>query len=122
MARDLCGFVGRLLLALLFLAGAAQKARDPAPVMALLDGAGWPEGLVWPALAFNAAAGLMLIAGLWLTPLALTLAAYCAVTSWFHFQPDDPWQISIFVKNWAITGGLLCLAANGGGRWRLGPR
>ena len=41
---------------------------------------------------------------------ALSLAAYCAVTSVFHFIPGDPWQMSIFVKNWAIAGGCLALA------------
>jgi putative oxidoreductase len=38
-------------------------------------------------------------------------AAYCAATSLFHLQPQDGWQMSIFVKNWAIAGGLLSLAA-----------
>ena len=50
---------------------------------------------------------------------AAALAAYCAVTSLFHFIPDDSWQMTIFVKNWAIAGGLLVLAAQGGGRWQL---
>jgi putative oxidoreductase len=33
------------------------------------------------------------------------------MTSWFHLLPDDPWQMSIFVKNRAIAGGLLVLAS-----------
>ena len=40
---------------------------------------------------------------------ALALAAYCAATSAFHFIPGDGWQMSIFVKNWAIAGGCLAL-------------
>ncbi len=102
--------LGRCLLALLFLGGAAQKAGDPGSVMQLLAAKGLPEWLVWPALAYNALAGVMLIAGWWLGPLALSLAAYCIFTSWFHFLPDDPWQMTIFVKNWAIAGGFLVLA------------
>jgi len=39
------------------------------------------------------------------------LAAYCVVTSVFHFIPSDGWQMSIFIKNWAIAGGLLALSA-----------
>ena len=46
-------------------------------------------------------------------PVALGLAAYCGVTSVFHLIPSDPWQMSIFVKNWSIAGGCLC--AGGGG-------
>jgi putative oxidoreductase len=119
MMRNAAGLLGRLLLAGLFLAGAAQKLADPGPATLLLLERGLPGWLIWPALAYDAAAGLALVAGLWLAPVALSAAAYAAFTSWFHFLPDDPWQMTIFVKNWAIAGGLLCLAAGGGGRWRL---
>lgn len=78
--------------------------------MELLAGLGWPKWLVWPAMLYNALAGLALLAGLAIRWVAISLAAYCMVTSVFHLQPDDGWQISIFVKSWAITGGLLVLA------------
>lgn len=90
-----------------------QKLSNPAPVEALLAGFGLPPALVWPAAAFNGAAAILLISGWWLRPLALALAAYCAGTSVFHLVPDDPWQMSIFVKNWAIAGGCLVLASAG---------
>ena len=102
---------GRVLIALLFVAGTLQKALDPGPAGLLLSQRGLPEALVWPALAFNAAAAAALIAGWRLWEWGLALAAYCAATSLFHLVPDDPWQMSIFVKNWAIAGGCLCLAA-----------
>ncbi|NKB28156.1 MAG: DoxX family membrane protein [Rhodobacteraceae bacterium] len=115
---DFITFVGRFLLAALFIGGAVQKALDPIPAQDLLAMQGWPVWLIWPALLFNAAGALALILGVALRP-AAALAAYCAVTSLFHFIPDDPWQMTIFVKNWAISGGLLVLAAQGGGRWQL---
>lgn len=118
--KDVAGLVGRVLLAALFLAGAVQKALDPGAAQALLAMRGLPEALVWPALVFNAVAGVLVVLGLWLTPVASLLAVYCMVTSWFHLLPDDPWQMSIFVKNWAIAGGLIVLAADGGGRLRVG--
>ena len=102
---------GRLLIAVLFAAGAAQKLLDPDAVRVLLAGSGLPPMLVWPAAAFNAVAAVALITGPRIRLWALALAAYCMVTSWFHLQPDDPWQMSIFVKNWAIAGGLLVLAS-----------
>ncbi|KIN66454.1 DoxD-like family protein [Sulfitobacter noctilucae] len=102
--------VGRFLLAALFILGALQKIVDPAPVMEMLGSIGVPEQAVWLVALFNFAAGVALILGFALRPLTLTLALYCMATSYFHFLPDDPWQMSIVVKNWAIAGGLLCLA------------
>lgn len=103
--------VGRYLLAILFIAGAAQKAINPAPAQGLLAGFGLPEWLVWPALAFNALAASLLIAGKFLRPIGWVLALYCIVTGVFHFVPSDPWQMSIFVKNCALAGGCLVLSA-----------
>jgi len=86
----------------------------------LLRGFGLPVVLVWGALAYNALAGCALIAGVAVGPAAFSLSVYCMLTSVFHFIPEDPWQMSIFVKNWAIAGGCLVLAASGPGRfaWR----
>ncbi len=103
---------GRLLIAALFAAGAVQKVASPTEVMDLLASAGLPPLLVWPAAAFNAGAAVALVAGWRLRAVALALAAYCGATSVFHLIPSDPWQMSIFVKNWAIAGGLLVLAAS----------
>jgi putative oxidoreductase len=102
--------LGRVLIALLFVAGAAQKLSDPGVVAGMLAGVGLPGWLVWPVAAFNAAGAVALVIGWRLFPVALALAAYCGVTSLFHLIPADPWQMSIFVKNWAIAGGLLVLA------------
>jgi len=123
-AADVALLLARLLLAVLFLGGAAQKALDPTAVMSLLAGKGLPMALVWPALLFSLCAGLALVAGLGVGPVALLLAAYCGATSVFHWIPDDPWQLTIFVKNWAIAGGCLALAVAGPGRFavRPGPR
>lgn len=113
--------IGRLLIAFLFVGGAIQKGGDPAAVQTLLAGMDWPAWLVWPALAFNAVAAIALITGIFVRPVAVTLALYCGLTSIFHYLPDDPWQMTIFVKNWAIAGGCLILAAHGAGRFALRP-
>ncbi len=112
---------GRLLISVLFVGGAVQKILSPADAQALLVMQGLSVALIWPALIFNMITGLMLALGLWVRPVALVLAAYCGVTSFFHLIPDDPWQMSIFVKNWSIAGGCLALAVAGSGRWALRP-
>lgn len=118
---DAANLAGRLLIALLFLGGAAQKLMDPEPVIAMIEGIGLPGWLVWPVAAFNLAAGTALVTGPRVRTLALVLAAYCIFTSWFHWQlRADPWQVTIVVKNWAVAGGLLILAATGPGRFAIG--
>ncbi len=121
-AEALATLVGRLLIAALFLGGAVQKAMDPTQVTEMLRGWGLPGGLVWVALVYNALAALALIAGVGARLAALSLAGYCGLTSFFHLIPDDPWQMTIFVKNWAIAGGCLILAVHGPGRWSLRNR
>ncbi|MFN3662295.1 DoxX family protein [Yoonia sp.] len=117
--NDALLLVARILIAALFLGGAVQKLISPVGASDLLAGFGLPVALIWLALAYNALAGLALVAGIWLRPVAVSLAIYCAGTSVFHFIPDDPWQMSIFVKNWAIAGGCLALAVAGAGRWKV---
>ena len=108
--------LGRVLLAVLFIAGTAQKISDPGVVEGLLSGLGMPGWLVWPATLFNAGGAVALIAGWRRYETGLLLAAYCGFTSIFHFIPGDGWQMSIFIKNWAIAGGLLVYAGSRRGR------
>ena len=116
---DLASLFGRVLIALLFLGGAAQKGTDPSAVEGLLASRGWWEWLIWPAFAFNVIAGMAVLLGIQARVFGVLLAGYCMVTSYFHFLPDDPWQMTIFVKNWAVAGGCLVLAAHGAGRFSL---
>ena len=120
---DALDFAGRLLIALLFIGGAVQKVADPAQVIGMIGGLGLPGWLVWPVAAFNLAAGIALLTGPRVRAWAFVLAGYCIFTSYFHWQlRADPWQVTIVVKNFAIAGGLMTLAAHGPGRWVLFPR
>jgi putative oxidoreductase len=121
--NDALNLVGRVLIALLFLGGAMQKFTAPEQVEAMIASIGLPVWLVRPVALFNLVAGLGLIFGPGVTRWALVLAAYCIFTSYFHWQlRADPWQVTIVVKNWAIAGGLLILAAQGPGRFALSAR
>ena len=116
--NDPLNLVGRVLIALLFFGGAAQKFTDPAPVQAMIEGLGLPAAIIWPVAILNLIAAVLLVTGPRVRTVALVLAAYCIFTSWFHWELRvDPWQVTIVVKNWAIAGGLLILAASGPGRF-----
>lgn len=108
----------RIMLATLFLAGFAQKLVDPAPVRGMLGMAGLPGWTIWPVALFDLIAGLALAFGWRVVHWALALAVYCLCTIWFHWMlSDDPWQVTIMVKNFALAGGCLALAAAA-----MGPR
>jgi len=116
--NDALNLAGRMLIALLFLGGAVQKFTDPAPVQAMIEEMGLPASAVWPVAVFNLIAAVALVTGPRVKAVALVLAAYCIFTSWFHWElRADPWQVTIAVKNWAVAGGLLILAASGPGRF-----
>ena len=122
MMSNFLNLIGRILIALLFIGGAVQKVTDPAPVQAMLLSIHVPSWLVWPLAAINLVAGIALISGPRIRVWAVLLALYCMATSYFHWQlRADPWQVTIFVKNWAVAGGLLILAAQGPGRWVWRP-
>ena len=110
----------RLCIAALFIGGAWNKAMSPEMAGSLLQLYDLPDWLLWLALPFNVFAGLALVFGMMVRPVAILLAGYCIMTSLFHFIPGDPWQMSIFVKNWAIAGGCLALAVAGAGRFAAG--
>ncbi|EAQ04361.1 DoxD-like family protein [Pseudooceanicola batsensis HTCC2597] len=116
---DLLNLAGRVLIAVLFLGGALQKASDPEQVMRMISSVGLPGWLVWPVAAFNLLAAVCLIFGPRVRSWALICAVYCLCTSYFHYQlRADPWQVTIMVKNWSVAGGLMILAAQGPGRFR----
>jgi len=119
--NDAALLIARVLIGALLVGGAFQKIGAPDGAGELLVMVGLPYALVWPALAYNLIAGTALWVGLWVRPVAVTAAAYCALTSFFHlnlfFVEGDPWQTTIFVKNWAVAGGCLALAVAGSGRW-----
>ena len=120
MPDDALLLAARLCVALLFLGGFAQKLIDPGPVLDMLASVGLPGWTIVPVAAFNLAGGISLVCGLRLRGFALVLAAYCLVTTYFHWQlRADPWQVTIIVKNISTAGGLLALAVAGAGRFSV---
>jgi len=51
---------------------------------------------------------------------ALALAAFTLLAGvLYHFVPADQMQMTQFLKNVALTGGYLAVAAMGAGQWSL---
>lgn len=115
---DLTAATGRVLLASLFLVNGAGKVAAPATTRAYIAAAGIPAPDVAYLLALAVELGLatVLIAG-FRTRLAASLMALftLATALLFHAHAGDQNQLTHFLKNVAIAGGLLQVAASGAG-------
>lgn len=115
---SLLGFVGRILLALLFVSSGLSKLFDPAGTEAMITGVGLPGGLAIPVGVFELVAGLALVLGFATRLFAVLLAAFCLLAAFFfHNNFADPAQAAQLLKNVAIAGGLLCLCGLSTMRW-----
>ena len=106
---------GRIFISALFLIEAVRKFFNPDISMMYMSDHGVPEFLFYPSIAFEIIIPLLLIAG-YKTRIAASLLAVfvLAVTLIFHSHHiiDDGMQLTIFLKNLAIIGGLLLIISN----------
>ena len=106
---------GRIFISALFLVEAVRKFFNPDMSMIYMSDHGVPEFLFYPSIAFEIIIPLLLIVG-YKTRIAASLLAVfvLTVTLIFHSHHiiDDSMQLTIFLKNLAIIGGLLLIISN----------
>ena len=106
---------GRIFISALFLVEALKKFFNPDMSMIYMSDHGVPEFLFYPSIAFEIIIPLLLIVG-YKTRIAASLLAVfvLTVTLIFHSHHivDDSMQLTIFLKNLAIIGGLLLIISN----------
>ena len=101
---------GRLFISALFLIEAVKKFLNPDESIMYMDGFGVPEFLFYPALLVELILPLLLIVGYKIRISALALAVFTIiVTLIFHTDFSNNMQMIAFLKNFAITGGLMVL-------------
>ncbi|GAA0234201.1 DoxX family protein [Castellaniella daejeonensis] len=117
--------IGRILIAILFLVGVSGKISAPAGTIGYIASSGMPL----PTLAYAIAVfvelvlPILLVLGWRTRESAAILALFSIVAAlFFHNQLGDMNQSIHFFKNLAIAGGLLQLAAFGGGALSLDAR
>ena len=128
--QNLMALVGRLLIAMLFLPAGWAKVTGFAGTVGYIASKGLPMPEVCAVLAIAAEVGLslLLIAGWQTRWAALGLAFYVIVlTPLFHnYWAVPEAQVMVqklfFFKNYALVGGLLALAAFGGGAFSIDGR
>lgn len=114
----IAAFIGRVLIALLFVLSGIPKIIDPSGIQQMLADVGLPESLAQPTGIFEVVAGLLLALGLMTRLVSILLAGFVLLTTFFfHNELGDPEQAVQALKNAAIVGGLLVVFACGQMRW-----
>ena len=115
--------VGRFLLAQIFLLAGLNKISGYAGTQGYMESMGVPGALLPLVIVLEVVGGLALILG-WQTRLvALALAGFSIISAViFHSDFSDQMQMVMFMKNFAIAGGLVILFAQGSGSYALDNR
>ena len=113
-------FLGRVLLAAIFLHEGWRKLVGYAAALAYMEAFGVPGQLLPIAIAVELGCGLLILVGYHTRAAALLLACFCmAVAVLFHSKLSDRNQLLHFEKDLAIAGGLLVLFAQEKAGWAL---
>lgn len=113
-------FVGRVLMAALFVIEGYGKAVGYGGAAAYMQRFGVPDVLLPGAIVLELGGGVFIVLGLLTRPLAAVTAAYCiALAILFHVDFGRRGELVQFEKDVAIAGGFLVLAVCGAGRWSI---
>lgn len=121
-AAALCA---RLLMSAVFLISGVSKFTNPEGTLAYIASAGlpFPEFCFGMAVLIEILGAFLLIVGYRTRLVAMLLAAFSLATAAaFHYQIADQGQFTHFLKNLAIAGGLLQVAAFGPGNLSVDGR
>lgn len=117
--------LGRILMSAIFIQGGIAKALAPAATIGAMSHYALPvpAGAYIVAVLVELLGGIAVLVG-WRTRWAgAILFAWCIATALIaHYHPGDRGQMIHFMKNIAMAGGFLQLAAWGAGRFSLDRR
>ena len=121
--NNTAALVGRLLLAAIFIQEGWGKIGGYEGTVAYMAKAGVPGILAPIVIAVELLGGILIVLG-WQTRLvAVGLAVFAVLAAvLFHMNFGDRNQSIHFMKNVAIAGGFLMLAAGGPGAWSIDGR
>jgi len=116
---------GRLLIAAIFLISGLGKIANPQMTQGYIASAGLPFPFLayLIAIAIELGGGVLLVIGLRTRIVGIVMAIFTVAAALsFHHNLADPNQMAHFLKNIAITGGLLQVVAFGAGSFSIDGR
>jgi len=115
--------ISRVLLAQIFFIAGLGKIAGYDGTAAYMSAMGVPAMLLPLVILLEVGGGLALIVGWQTRWVSLALAGFTVVAALiFHHNFADQIQMIMFMKNIAITGGLILLAAHGAGEYSFDAR
>jgi putative oxidoreductase len=112
--------LGRIGLALIFVVSGWSKVGGYAATQGYMDAMGVPSSLLPIVIAAELLGGLAILFGFATRWAALGLAVFALITGFLvHGAAGDQNQAIHLMKNIAIAGGFLVLAAHGAGRFSV---
>jgi putative oxidoreductase len=119
--KNIISLFSRILLAQLFLiAGYGKLGAGYAATSAYMAAYHTPALLLPLVIALELAGGIALVLGFQTRFVSALLAGFCLVAALiFHHDLADKVQSLMFMKDFAISGGLLLLTANGAGAYSV---
>ncbi len=115
--------VARILLAHIFLLAGLNKIGGYADTQVYMDAMGVPGMLLPLVIILEIGGGLALILGWQTRWAAYALAGFTGLAAViFHMDFGQQIQMILFMKNWALVGGLLLLGIYGAGAYSLDNR
>ncbi|WP_337158909.1 DoxX family protein [Pseudomonas putida] len=128
--RDIIILLARVLLMILFILSGWSKLTGFEGTVNYMSSLGAPAPMLAAAIAviMEFAVGILLILGFYTRPLAFLFALFVLGTAlighpfWSMVDPERSANMTQFLKNMSIVGGLLLLAVSGAGRLSLDRR
>jgi len=125
MSTNLQLLAGRVLLSIIFIMAGLNKLGGVEGTAGYMASLGIPAAslTVWLVIALEILGGIAILVGFFTRYAAWALAAFCVASGYLaHYQPADQMQMISFMKNLAMAGGFLALAAAGAGRFSVDAR
>lgn len=112
--------IARVLLAHIFILAGMNKIMGYAGTQGYMEMMGVPGMLLPLVIILELGGGLAIVVGWQTRWMAYALAAFSVISAIiFHSNLADQTQMIMFMKNFAIAGGLLLLAEHGAGAFSL---
>ena len=120
---NIIDLVSRIFISLVFLVNSYSKMTNIDGTIGWMEMYGLPGIFIYPAIALELVAPILLISGYYVRMSSVALGVFCIATAVIFLNDfSDPMTLTNFLKNIALAGGFFILAINGPKEFSLDHR